>query len=535
MCGRVACSYQSVERAKELLIKGGVFGRGATQVQRQKGKGENFDDINKNDIDNGGQGQGQGHSRGQNTKLATETSTKTAAFVSSCIDGDTRTDKGIIEIKNSETMSKKECDNSNLSPGMKSAIFHLSLKKNKKDKTMELTSEATSKAIGNNAETSICIECTEKVWGLVPKSGTAQQPLPKGPSKHFSNLMFNARSDTLYDKRTFRDLALHKKQSCIWVIDGFYEWKTPDGDVIGNDGKKKQPYYVSRKDGEPLFLPGLWASVYTGRTNVTRLKNDDLDDGNSDNSGNSSNNSTCSSNNQTEIEERRKERETLESFTVLTTDAASPLRWLHHRQPVFIDDVQLAIEWLKNPTKQLVDQMSMLSSSRGSLKGSVSGSNDVDGSNNISDDILSWYPVTKRMSNVKYRNEDCNCPIKIEKVPSIKTFFGGGIGTKNNIQKKYQVPGSTKQHSLPILNKKRKAIKDFFVDDTSIIHSSLPKSSLQKRAKKEEIEVIDLTMTSSPNKEIEKESYDIKGTKKKGGSTNSRRVITNFFIPKSTK
>ena len=107
------------------------------------------------------------------------------------------------------------------------------------------------------------ITCEEMVWGLVPKAGTKTSPLPEGPAQHYSNLMYNARSDTLYDKRTFRDLAL-RGQTAVVAVDGFYEWKESEKSAIGG-GSGKQPYYVHRSDGKPLLIAGLWTSVPTGR------------------------------------------------------------------------------------------------------------------------------------------------------------------------------------------------------------------------------------------------------------------------------
>ena len=82
-------------------------------------------------------------------------------------------------------------DNWNLAPGMKSVVFIL-------DEPTDLHSKSSS----------IQISPQMKVWGVIPKSGTIESPLPSGPNKHFAHLMYNARSETLYEKKTFRDLAL---------------------------------------------------------------------------------------------------------------------------------------------------------------------------------------------------------------------------------------------------------------------------------------------------------------------------------------
>ena len=220
------------------------------------------------------------------------------------------------------------------------------------------------------------IACEEMVWGLVPKAGTKTSPLPEGPAQHYSNLMYNARSDTLYDKRTFRDLAL-RGQTAVVAVDGFYEWKESEKSAIGG-GSGKQPYYVHRSDGKPLLIAGLWTSVPTGREHGYDGK-----------------------------------PEMLTTYTLLTTDACPKLQWLHHRQPVFLWDTAAAMKWLQDPSQTLEKSIARDASK--------------------DHDLLAWYPVTKRMNKTQYRESDCNIAIKIEKVPSVKSFFtaaakGGGVG-----------------------------------------------------------------------------------------------------------
>lgn len=131
-------------------------------------------------------------------------------------------------------------NNANMGPGMRGLVIRKS-------------------SNGNDGD----ITCDEMLWGLVPKAGTKTSPLPEGPAQHYANLMYNARSDTLYDKRTFRDLAL-RGQTSVVAVDGFYEWKESEKSAIGG-GSGKQPYYVHRSDGNPLLIAGLWTSVPTGR------------------------------------------------------------------------------------------------------------------------------------------------------------------------------------------------------------------------------------------------------------------------------
>ena len=78
-------------------------------------------------------------------------------------------------------------------------------------------------------------------WGLVPFWAT---DLKVGAR------MINARSETVFEKPSFRSAA--KSKRCVIVADGFYEW-TP---VAGQ--KKKQPWLIARPDGSPWLMAGLW-------------------------------------------------------------------------------------------------------------------------------------------------------------------------------------------------------------------------------------------------------------------------------------
>ena len=80
-------------------------------------------------------------------------------------------------------------------------------------------------------------------WGLVPFWA-------KDPGS--GARMINARVETLLDKPAFR--RPFERYRCIIPADGFYEW-TPAA-----DGKKKQPWYIHRADGDVLAIAGLWSS-----------------------------------------------------------------------------------------------------------------------------------------------------------------------------------------------------------------------------------------------------------------------------------
>lgn len=77
-------------------------------------------------------------------------------------------------------------------------------------------------------------------WGLLP--GWYKTPTD-GP------LIINARSDTVAVKPAFREAV--RARRCIIPASGFYEWSAgPAG--------ARLPWYVTRCDGMPLAVAGLW-------------------------------------------------------------------------------------------------------------------------------------------------------------------------------------------------------------------------------------------------------------------------------------
>lgn len=113
------------------------------------------------------------------------------------------------------------------------------------------------------------------LWGLIPSWS-------KDPT--IGARMINARAETVDEKPAFR--AAFKRRRCIIPASGFYEWKKVNGG--------KQPYFITAVDGEPLGLAGLWES-WNGPNG-----------------------------------------ETLESCTILTTDANETVAALHDRMPVIL-------------------------------------------------------------------------------------------------------------------------------------------------------------------------------------------------------
>jgi len=78
-------------------------------------------------------------------------------------------------------------------------------------------------------------------WGLIPAWAKCRS---------IGSKMFNARSETVWEKPAFRQAVLYRR--CLVLASGYYEWSLV--------GKGKQPLYVHLKGNSPMVLAGLWES-----------------------------------------------------------------------------------------------------------------------------------------------------------------------------------------------------------------------------------------------------------------------------------
>ena len=81
-------------------------------------------------------------------------------------------------------------------------------------------------------------------WGLVPhwvKDNDSRVKL--------WNSTLNARSESIFEKPSFRDAA--KSKRCLIYLDGFYEHHHQMG--------KTYPFFIRRKDSEPFPVAALWS------------------------------------------------------------------------------------------------------------------------------------------------------------------------------------------------------------------------------------------------------------------------------------
>jgi len=88
----------------------------------------------------------------------------------------------------------------------------------------------------NNTGIRELIKCR---WGFLP-------PWIKDLSE--ASPMINARAETIDEKAYFKEAF--KKQRCLIIADGFYEWE--------REKQKKIPYYIRLKSGKPVGFAGLY-------------------------------------------------------------------------------------------------------------------------------------------------------------------------------------------------------------------------------------------------------------------------------------
>lgn len=100
-------------------------------------------------------------------------------------------------------------------------------------------------------------------WGLLPR--WAESPA-------FSSNTFNARSETVLTKPSFKDSI--RRRRCAVPAEGYYEWAVETGE----DGKiRRRPYWVRPADGSLMLFAGVYewwqdpAAVHAGHPAPWRL------------------------------------------------------------------------------------------------------------------------------------------------------------------------------------------------------------------------------------------------------------------------
>lgn len=164
-------------------------------------------------------------------------------------------------------------------------------------------------------------------WGLIPHWAK---------DVSISNRLINARSETAHQKPSFRQALRHRR--CLIPANGFFEWQqTPEG---------KQPWFIRRKDRQPLALAGLWEHW-------------DGPDG------------------------------PLDSCTILTTAANSLVARLHERMPVMFSPADYTL-WLDDAVQDPAQLQPLFQP--------------------FADAALEMHPVSPVVNNPRHEGEECVAP-----------------------------------------------------------------------------------------------------------------------------
>lgn len=139
-------------------------------------------------------------------------------------------------------------------------------------------------------------EITFAQWGLIPSWSK---------DKSTGSKMINARAETLSEKPSFSRLL--QKRRCLIFADGFFEWKAIEGT------KKKSPYFIRMKTGEPFTFAGLWDKW------------------------------------------KSPEGETITSVVIITTEPNNIVSPIHKRMPVIVLPQERGL-WLSDETNQAIFQ-----------------------------------------------------------------------------------------------------------------------------------------------------------------------------------
>ncbi|MDA8481360.1 SOS response-associated peptidase [Citrobacter sp. Awk 4] len=145
--------------------------------------------------------------------------------------------------------------------------------------------------------------------------------------------LINARVETAATSRMFKPLWLHGR--AIVFADGWFEWK--------KDGEGKQPYFIYRTDGQPIFMAAIGSKPFE--------RGDDT-----------------------------------EGFLILTTAAGKNLTDIHVRQPLVLSP-EAARVWMQQDISGMEAEMIV-----------------EDGS--VSAEHFTWHAVSRAVGNVKNQGSE---------------------------------------------------------------------------------------------------------------------------------
>jgi putative SOS response-associated peptidase YedK len=168
-------------------------------------------------------------------------------------------------------------------------------------------------------------------WGLIPSWAK---------DAAIGARCINARADTVAEKPAFR--GAFRARRCLVPADGFFEWKT--------EGGAKQPYLIRAPGGRAFAFAGLWER-WTAKAAGAGIA----------------------------------AGETVETYTIITTDANRKLAALHERMPVIL--------------------------APGSYDAWLAGAAGTELLRPCPDEAIEFFPVSRRVNNVRNDDAECMAPL----------------------------------------------------------------------------------------------------------------------------
>jgi putative SOS response-associated peptidase YedK len=92
-------------------------------------------------------------------------------------------------------------------------------------------------------------------WGLLPQWARGDEMVKK-----IREQTINARSETIFEKPSFKTSILH--QRCLVLCDGFIEYQ--------HIGKHKQAYFVQLKNEQAFAMAGIYSIWHDAQTNISK-------------------------------------------------------------------------------------------------------------------------------------------------------------------------------------------------------------------------------------------------------------------------
>jgi putative SOS response-associated peptidase YedK len=178
------------------------------------------------------------------------------------------------------------------------------------------------------------------LWSLTPpwaeKEGSAYGP------------QINIRDDTIDKNKFFQSLLVSRR--CVFLADGFYEWKKPEGfeKKPAPKGVHKTPYRIGFKDDRVFALACLWREMETEQKSI------------------------------------------LPSAAIITTSPNDLMKPIHNRMPVILENDALDL-WLDPSNKDVPRLRKLLAP--------------------YPDKHLTAFPISTAVNNARYDGEDIIKPL----------------------------------------------------------------------------------------------------------------------------